>query len=116
LLQQAPQHFPSLLNTLEEFLTPPQLVVLRGPESGVREWQRALARDSLPHAMVIVVPNEMAIAGVELDQVEFDHAGQGGVPAPLAHLPRPDVAAYVCVGASCLPPITRLDALRASLA
>ncbi|HEU0202054.1 MAG TPA: thioredoxin domain-containing protein [Burkholderiaceae bacterium] len=100
MLAQAPQYLPSLLGALEEYLGPPQHIVLRGPAAEVESWRRALAQRYLPHAMVIALPNEIDIATV---------------PASLQHPRSETVAAYVCTGTTCLPPVTRLEDIPASL-
>jgi uncharacterized protein YyaL (SSP411 family) len=98
-LQQAPHAVPSLLGALEERLVPARLVVLRGPAASLASWQRALARRFDPHTVVLALANDV-----------------DGLPAALAHPATPAPAAYVCVGAACLPPIADLETLQSVLA
>jgi len=98
-MRQAPHAVPSLLGALEEFLVPPQLVVLRGPAANVMAWQRELATRFAPHTLVFALPNDT-----------------DGLPAGLAHPASEHAAAYVCIGTSCLPPISNLDELNVTLA
>ncbi len=87
LWQQQSGGCASLLAALEERLTPPRLVVLRGPPAGVRDWQAALERRYRPDTLVLALPNDLA-----------------GLPATLDK-PRSDaVNAWVCSGVTCLPP------------
>jgi len=95
---QAPSAHTSLLTALEEALAPPRLVVLRGPDEGLREWHAALAADLRPDTMIVAVP----AAALDL-------------PPPLAHAPPSAPAAWLCEGAACRPPVFSLDALRTSL-
>jgi uncharacterized protein YyaL (SSP411 family) len=97
-LRQAPHAVPSLLAALEEHITLPRLVVLRGPDSQVLAWHKALAARFDPRQVVLALP-----ASVE------------GLPPFLSHPVSEHVAAYVCVGTECRPAITDLDELHAVL-
>jgi uncharacterized protein YyaL (SSP411 family) len=97
-LRQAPHAVPTLLGALEEFLVPPQLVILRGPAADLMAWQRELATRFAPHTLVFALPNDT-----------------DGLPAGLAHPATEHAAAYVCVGTACLPPITDLEQLKTTL-
>jgi len=98
-LRQVPHAVPSLLGALEEFLVPARVVVLRGPLADLPAWQRTLAQRFDPHTLVLAVANEVE-----------------GLPPGLAHPPSDHVAAYVCVGTSCLPAIDNMDELLVALA
>jgi uncharacterized protein YyaL (SSP411 family) len=98
-LRRIPHAVPSLLAALEEHVALPRLVVLRGPESQVREWQEALTARFDPHRIVLAIP---------------DHVD--GLPPFLSHPATARVAAYVCVGTSCRPAVFSLDELQAALA
>ena len=84
----------SLVTALQEYLTPPRIVILRGPESEMREWQRAFSQEYRPDTGVLAIPNGL------------DH-----LPAALAKPSHPSVNAWVCQGVSCLPQISRLPEL-----
>jgi len=100
-LEQHPSACVSLATALEEYLSPPQIVVLRGERGSVAEWSRALARRYRPATLAIAVP-----------------AGVAGLPPVLdkAAPARAGVNAWVCQGVSCLPAIGELAALEATLA
>jgi uncharacterized protein YyaL (SSP411 family) len=92
--------FASLATALEETITPPQCVILRGPDAARTTWQRRLATAFRPNALIIAVPEDSPSLPAALDK-------------PSA---RPEVTAWVCRGSACLPAIDRLDALIAELA
>jgi uncharacterized protein YyaL (SSP411 family) len=94
ILQQAPHAVPTLLCALHDHLDPPTQVVLRGPGQELPAWQRALAARFLPQTLVFALANDAA-----------------DPPPGLAHPTGERVAAYVCAGQACLPPILELDAL-----
>ena len=77
---------------LEEALTPPAMVILRGPGVEVGVWQRRLAGRSA--AFVLALPNDI----------------RGEHPA-LARPESPHVNAWVCRGVTCLKPTTDFDQL-----
>jgi uncharacterized protein YyaL (SSP411 family) len=94
-MTQYPSGHVSVLGALEELLTPPELVVLRGEARTIEGWRLALARSYAPHRMVLAVPTE----AVDL-------------PAALADkTPRAGPVAYICRGSTCSAPLDSLDAL-----
>jgi len=97
-LRQAPHAVPSLLGALEEHLNVPRLVVVRGPAAQLPQWQHELAARFDPHLIAFAIPDDI-----------------DGLPPPLAHAALDHVAAYVCIGTTCLPPIAHLDELSAVL-
>ena len=100
-LERQPSALVSLATALDEQLAPPQIVVLRGGEREVAEWQHALARAYRPAALVVGIAR-----------------GVGGLPPALdKSLPTdgPAVNAWVCRGVTCLPPITDLAELERAL-
>jgi len=84
--------FGSLLLALEEALTPPEIVILRGPAEAMREWQRALGAS--PRRLVLALPNGIA-----------------GLPATLAKPESEQVNAWLCRGVTCLAPTANLAEL-----
>lgn len=91
--------FCSLLMALEETLTPPQLIVLRGQAAPMQEWRTALLH-SFPHALVLALPAASA-------------SNLANLP-PTLNKPLPAnaaVNAWVCQGVKCLPEITDLQEL-----
>ncbi len=82
----------SLLAALTESLAPPTIVLLRGPEVEVGEWQRRLAQEW--NGMTLALPNGLAL------------------PAALAKPESPQANAWVCRGVTCLAPVGDFEALR----
>jgi uncharacterized protein YyaL (SSP411 family) len=94
-----PQAHSSLLIALEEYLEPPEIVVLRGEPRELERWSAAL-RGYAPRRLVFGIP-----------------ADAPSLPGALAaRAPRGPAVAYVCRGATCSAPITDLNELRQSLA
>jgi uncharacterized protein YyaL (SSP411 family) len=98
-LTQYPQGHVSLLGALEELLTPPEIVVLRGEARTIEGWALALAKIYAPHRIVLAIPTDTA-----------------DLPAALADkTPRAGPVAYVCHGSTCSAPLDSLDALMEEL-
>jgi uncharacterized protein YyaL (SSP411 family) len=91
-IRHSPAGFGSLLRAIEEALTPPEIIILRGPAAGMAEWRRALAAD--PRRLVLSLPN-----------------GITGLPAMLAKPESDHVNAWVCRGVTCSAPTAELKEL-----
>jgi len=94
---QASSH-TSLCAALEEHLTPPTIVVLRGDTVAIAPWQKKLDSRYQPQTMTLTLPD-----------------GISGLPAVLDKPSHGTACAYVCRGTACLPPINNLDTLLATL-
>jgi uncharacterized protein YyaL (SSP411 family) len=89
----------TLATALEEALTPPRIVIVRGTVEAMRAWQTTLAADYRPDTLILAVPT-----------------GATGLP-PVLDKP-PDAngpVAWVCQGTTCLAPIRDLPELVATL-
>jgi uncharacterized protein YyaL (SSP411 family) len=89
----SPSGHASLLTALEEALTPPRLLVIRGAGADLDTWRRELAKTYRPDAMIVAIP-----------------AAAENLPPTLA-MKRPQgqsVGAWLCEGATCLPPVFTL--------
>ena len=94
-LERQPSSFVSLATALDEYLSPPQTVVLRGEAGALAEWQRVLAKHYRPDTLVIAIP-----------------AGRAGLPPVLDKAALADgVNAWICRGVTCLPPVADLAGL-----
>jgi hypothetical protein len=94
-LERQPSGLVSLATALDEYLSPPQTVVLRGEAGALAKWQRSLAGRYRPDTLVIAIP-----------------AGRAGLPPVLDKAaPAGGVNAWVCRGVTCLPPVTDLAEL-----
>jgi uncharacterized protein YyaL (SSP411 family) len=94
-----PGGFAMMAIALEEQLSPPRTLVLRGAPAPLRAWRAELAREAIPDTAILAVPD-----------------GAAGIPAVLDKPPRPGpVTAWLCRGASCLEPIGELAQLKSAL-
>jgi uncharacterized protein YyaL (SSP411 family) len=97
-----PSGHTTLLTAVEEALSPPRIVILRGPGDMLESWRARLSTAYRPDTFIVCVPFETA-----------------GLPAVLdKRAPeRPNIAsAWLCEGSKCLPPVFTLDDLEARLA
>jgi uncharacterized protein YyaL (SSP411 family) len=94
-LERQPIGFVSLATALDEYLAPPQIIVLRGVANALAVWRRALAARYRPGTLAVAIP-----AGVPGLPVALDKAA-----------PARGVNAWVCRGVTCLPAIGELDEL-----
>ena len=94
-LARGPEAHSALLNALDEYLAPVEVVIVRGAAPKLREWQAALAREYAPRRMVIAIPS-----------------GAEGLPEALASKrPRRKTVAYVCRGPVCSEPVESVEAI-----
>jgi hypothetical protein len=88
--------YAQLCIALDEFLTPPAVLVLRGEHGAVSRWGAELAREFLPGMLVVPADN-----------------GATGLPPLLDKPLRPEaVNGWLCRGVTCLAPISSLEGLR----
>lgn len=92
-LLDAPAACAGLALALAEHLAPPMLVVLRGPPSELKPWQRMLYARHLPDTLCLAIAD-----------------GVAGLPPVLDKPSRGHVNAWVCRGVDCLSPIEDLEA------
>ena len=57
-LNRFPHGHMSLLEALDEYLTPPEIVIIRG-DDGAGSWQRELGKLYAPHRLVFAIPAEL---------------------------------------------------------
>jgi len=94
-LTRVPQAHTAMLNALEEYLNPVEIVVIRGPRDSAAEWSAALAPLYAPRRMLVAIP-----------------AGVTGLPDALASKrAREGTVAYICRGPQCSEPIDDLPRL-----
>ena len=99
-LARGPEAHAALLNALDEYLEPPEVVIVRGAGPELDEWQAALARTYAPRRMVVAIPSDAE-----------------GLPVALAGKQRRGkTVAYVCRGPVCSEPIESLAALSPGVA
>jgi len=94
-LLKYPESHASMLLALEDYLDPPQIVILRGSAQALQPWQRELNAVFAPRRWLLAVP-----------------ADATGLPPALASKPPGDAPiAYVCRGSQCTAPLRSLAAL-----
>ncbi|HUA23386.1 MAG TPA: thioredoxin domain-containing protein [Steroidobacteraceae bacterium] len=99
LMERYPQGHTSLLMALEEMLSPPEIIVLRGDPQTIDSWRRELAKVYSPARMVLAVP-----------------ADAPDLPAAIAEkTARGAAVAYVCRGNVCGEPIASFPDLTEAL-
>jgi hypothetical protein len=106
-LRDYPAGFGAMGVALDEFLSPPNVLVLRGDAARLREWQASLAEEYLPETAVVAIP-----AGTPGLPQLLDKPG-GANSAPNSGLP--PVNGWLCRGVTCLPPIGDLVNLKKAL-
>ncbi len=98
-LQQGPYGHTGLLLALEEYLYPPETLIIRAGDE-MKAWQDGVSRDYAPRRLVLCIPDDAE-----------------NLPGLLAERRKQDGAvAYLCRGTSCLPPVTSVEQLRQQLA
>jgi uncharacterized protein YyaL (SSP411 family) len=94
-LEKYPHAHASLLMALDELISPPDIVVLRGPRDELNTWRTELDKAWNPRRCVVAIPTD-----------------EGGLPKSLAaKKPRERTVAYVCRGTACSAPLASLGAL-----
>ena len=98
-MRSYPAGFAAMAIALDEQLSPPSLLILRGKAEALPGWQADLAREFLPDTMVLGIPD-----------------GAAGLPAVLDKPGRPGpVNGWLCRGVTCLEPMDDLVHLKKAL-
>lgn len=99
-VSEYPHAHTAMLLALEEYLYPPQTIVLRGDPQALEAWQARCQQAYAPRRLTFAIPSEA-----------------GSLPGLLAErAPRQEAVAYVCEGHQCSAPISELSELEAALA
>jgi uncharacterized protein len=94
-MEQYPQSHTSMLTALEEYLQPPESIILRGDPAQIESWRAELAKLYAPRRMLFAIPADVP-----------------DLPAAIADkAPRGEAIAYVCAGSTCSAPIADLGEL-----
>jgi uncharacterized protein YyaL (SSP411 family) len=99
-MAEYPQGHMSLLNGLEDFLAPTQILIIRGEAADAQRWSRELGTVYAPTRMIFAIANDAA-----------------NLPAALADKrPGATTTAYLCTGMTCGAPMTDLGEVARKLA
>jgi uncharacterized protein len=98
-VQKYPEAHASMLFALEDYLHPPQVVILRGDARAIAPWQRELNAVFAPRRWILAVPADAT--GLP-EAIATKRAAEGPI-------------AYVCRGTQCSAPIHSLAALTGEL-
>ena len=90
-LSQHPVSHCSLLEALQDFLTPPEIIILRGEQAELSQWRASSAQNYLPSTLVFAIDNQQNPGGALLDKKPLGSA-----------------CAYICEGMVCQPPLLEL--------
>ena len=96
MLTTAPHGHTSLIHTLDDFLDPPEIIIIRGDVKLISEWQEATRKIYAPKRLVFAIPDTEKSLPLYLN----------------SRIPIKDkIVAYLCQGSQCSPPITSFEAL-----
>ena len=94
-----PHGHAALVTALDEYLTPPEIIVIRGSANEVEEWSATVNVIFAPRRLVFAIPTAAP-----------------SLPGALAERkPGKSTLAYICRGTSCSTPITSVENLAAEL-
>jgi uncharacterized protein len=82
----------SMLIALQEYLKPPEIIILRGTADELVSWKAAGAGQYRPGTMIFAIENQASVTDVLADKST-----------------QPGGCAYICTGSTCQPPIHDLD-------
>lgn len=98
-LDRYPAACNALLSALEDYLDPPQQVIIRAGKAQLEQWRETCQQAITPFSSVYAIPADAA-----------------NLPGLLAERkPQEAGVAYICAGHQCLQPIPRLDLLAENL-
>ncbi len=95
-----PQAHMSLINALQDFLAPMQILVIRGDADSAGSWAREYGAEYAPSRMIFAIPS-----------------GAAGLPPALAAKEALDgTVAYLCTGMTCSAPMQDVKQIAGALA
>ena len=98
-MDEYPHGHVTLLTALEEYVTHPEIIVIRGDADDVARWRDAAARLYSPRRLVFAIPrDEQLLPGALADRAAMDD----------------ETVAYRCLGTHCELPVTSWEALAAN--
>jgi uncharacterized protein YyaL (SSP411 family) len=99
-IEEYPHGHVSLLTALEEYLTHPEVIVIRGEAAQIARWRDSAAKLYAPRRLVFAIAaDESSLPGALADRKPLDG----------------ETVAYRCIGTHCDLPVTTWEALAAEL-
>jgi uncharacterized protein YyaL (SSP411 family) len=95
-LEQHPAAHMSLVNALEDFLVPAQILIIRGDAPQIEDWAAELGASYAPARMIFAIPRDAA----ELPSALAAKRSAAGT------------VAYVCTGMTCSAPLTDISQIK----
>ena len=99
-IQDYPHGHVSMLSALEEYLSPVEVIVIRGEEAEIKQWRDSAKKLYSPGRMVVAI----SAAATELPGALAERRSVDG-----------DTVAYRCLGTHCELPVRSWEALAAQL-
>lgn len=97
---QLPSAYNTLLNALEEYLSPPEIIILRGAQNEMTTWQTLCSTGFNPHRLTFAIPNTVT----QLPGILSNTTAKS-----------PHVTAYFCKEHQCSAPIENLSEFQKTL-
>jgi uncharacterized protein YyaL (SSP411 family) len=95
-MDEYPHGHVTLITALEEYLEPPEIIVVRGDSADIEEWRDQLAKIYAPSRILLAIRrDEEALPGLLAERKPLDGK----------------TVAYRCVGTHCELPVTSLKEL-----
>jgi uncharacterized protein YyaL (SSP411 family) len=99
-MDEYPHGHVTLLTALDEYLSPPEIIVIRGEAAEVAKWRDSAARLYAPARLVLAIgANEQDLPGLLAERKALQN----------------ETVAYRCVGTHCELPVTTWEALAAQM-
>jgi uncharacterized protein YyaL (SSP411 family) len=93
-LQQYPQAHMAMLNALEDWLSPPQILIVRGAAEAAQGWSRRIGAWYAPQRMLFAIPDTAQLP-----------------PGLAEKRATAGTVAYLCSGMTCSAPLTDFESL-----
>jgi uncharacterized protein YyaL (SSP411 family) len=95
-MDEYPHGHVTLIRALEEYLEPPEIIIIRGDDAELADWRQQLARIYAPARLVLAIDrSERKLPGLLAERKPIDG----------------ETVAYRCVGTHCELPVTKFEQL-----
>jgi len=97
-MQEFPHGHAALVTALDEFLNPPEIIIIRGGKEAADEWSRNIGAIYAPRRLIFAIPDNAELPESLAVKKAADH-----------------IVAYVCRGTTCSKPLDSLKELASEL-